>query len=193
MKLSTPRRLLFTAATSVAASFAALTALPAVAHADHLGGSHLGTGGPSAVSPLGTGNLGAVGRAVDNATGPIGGHTVDRPAADRLSITVNADGADGADGAGDRAYTLECAPTGGTHPSPSDACERLDQLAKEGVNPFQEVPRDAACTQQYGGPETARVQGTWQGRPVDTTFSRTDGCQISRWNTLVPVLPANGG
>ncbi|WP_405658296.1 SSI family serine proteinase inhibitor [Streptomyces sp. RK9] len=187
MKPSTPRRLLFTAAASAAASFAALAAFPAVAHAGHLGGSQLGTGGPSAVSPLGTGNLGALGRAVDNATGPIGGHTVDRPAADRLSITVSEAGA------GDGAYTLECAPTGGTHPSPDDACERLDQLAAEGVNPFKEVPRDAACTQQYGGPETARVQGTWQGRPVDTTFTRTDGCQISRWNTLVPVLPANGG
>ncbi|MFD0416603.1 SSI family serine proteinase inhibitor [Streptomyces sp. NPDC127108] len=172
MKPSTPRRILLTAAASVAS----LAALPATAHADHLG-----------AGPLGAGNLGSVGRAVDNATGPIGGHTVDRPAADRLTVSVSEAGA------GNGTYTLECAPAGGTHPSPDDACERLDQLAAEGVNPFMEVPRDAACTQQYGGPETARVQGTWQGRPVDTTFSRTDGCQISRWNSLVPVLPVNGG
>lgn len=187
MKPSTPRRLLFTAAATAAASLAALAALPATAHADHLGAGPLGRGGPSAVSPLGTGNLGAVGRAVDNGTGPIGDHTVDRPAETQLTITV------GEAGAGDGTYTLECAPTGGTHASPGDACERLDQLTAEGVNPFKAVSRDAACTQQYGGPETARVQGTWQGRPVDATFSRTDGCQISRWNSLVPVLPANGG
>ncbi|WJV47641.1 SSI family serine proteinase inhibitor [Streptomyces flavofungini] len=172
MKPSTPRRLLLTAA----ASFAALAALPATAHADHLGGSPLGAGAP-----------GAIGRAVDDATGPIGGHTVDRPAAHRLTVTVS-----GA-GAGDGTYTLECAPTGGTHPSPDTACERLDQLAAEGANPFEPVPRDALCTQQYGGPETARVRGDWHGRPVDATFSRTDGCQISRWNNLVPVLPVNGG
>ncbi|GHC76652.1 SSI family serine proteinase inhibitor [Streptomyces flavofungini] len=186
MKPSTPCRLLLTAA---AASAALLTALPTAAHADHLGSGRLGGGplgavGPSAADLLGTGSLG---RAADNATGPIGDHAVDRPDADRLTIAV------GESGAGDGTYTLECAPTGGTHPSPDDACERLDQLAAEGVNPFKAVARGAACTQQYGGPETAHVTGTWQGRPVDATFSRTDGCQISRWNSLVPVLPANGG
>ena len=45
------------------------------------------------------------------------------------------------------------------------------------------------CTQQYGGPATARVTGTWQGQHVDATFDRTNGCEIARWNTLRPVLP----
>jgi hypothetical protein len=41
----------------------------------------------------------------------------------------------------------------------------------------------------YGGPATAHVTGTWAGRPVDTTYDRGNGCAISRWNGMVPLLP----
>lgn len=41
----------------------------------------------------------------------------------------------------------------------------------------------------YGGPATAHVTGTWAGRPVDSRFDRADGCQIARWDALVPLLP----
>ncbi|WP_030559815.1 SSI family serine proteinase inhibitor [Streptomyces aureocirculatus] len=105
----------------------------------------------------------------------------------RLTITVSGTG-----GAGDGTYTLRCAPDGGSHASPGAACERLDQLAAEGLDPFKAVPRGTMCTQQYGGPQTARVRGEWQGRHIDAAFSRTDGCEISRWNSLVPVLPSDG-
>jgi hypothetical protein len=44
----------------------------------------------------------------------------------------------------------------------------------------------------YGGPATARVTGMWQGRGVDASFERTDGCEIARWNALVPALPDLG-
>jgi hypothetical protein len=40
-----------------------------------------------------------------------------------------------------------------------------------------------------GGPQTAHITGTWQGQRVDATFRRTDGCEISRWRTMEPVLP----
>lgn len=50
--------------------------------------------------------------------------------------------------------------------------------------------RNAMCTQQAGGPAAARVQGTWQGESVDARFSRANGCEIARWNNLVPVLPS---
>ena len=63
------------------------------------------------------------------------------------------------------------------------------QLAQEGQDPFAPVPEDQMCTQQMGGPATAHVTGTWQGGSVDATFSRTNGCEISRWQTLEPVLP----
>jgi hypothetical protein len=45
------------------------------------------------------------------------------------------------------------------------------------------------CTMLYGGPATAHVTGTWAGRPVDARFDRADGCEIARWDALVPLLP----
>ncbi|MBC7645256.1 MAG: hypothetical protein H7123_09020 [Thermoleophilia bacterium] len=40
---------------------------------------------------------------------------------------------------------------------------------------------DTMCTEQYGGPETATVTGTFNGKPVKLKFKRTDGCEISRF------------
>lgn len=108
---------------------------------------------------------------------------------DRLTVTVVDTNITRADGT----YDLKCAPTGGTHPEARSACARLDELAGEGKNPFAPVPEGQMCTMQMGGPATARVTGTWQGRSVDATFSRKNGCEISRWQNLVPVLPAATG
>ena len=104
---------------------------------------------------------------------------------DELTVTVAGTGNARTTGT----YKLQCGPTGGTHPSARAACERLDELAREGRNPFAPVPKDQMCTQMYGGPATARVTGTWQGKRVDAAFNRGNGCEISRWQTLEPVLP----
>ena len=45
-----------------------------------------------------------------------------------------------------------------------------------------------ACTQIYGGPEEATIKGTIRGNPVDATFSRTDGCEIARWESVEALL-----
>jgi hypothetical protein len=113
---------------------------------------------------------------------------LDRPAPeqpDRLTVIVSATGNTRTDGR----YELECGPAGGTHPSAESACNRLEELAREQQDPFAPVAEDQMCTQQFGGPATARVTGTWQGRQVDATFDRSNGCEISRWQTLEPVLP----
>ncbi|NGO78945.1 hypothetical protein G6045_25285 [Streptomyces sp. YC504] len=89
-------------------------------------------------------------------------------------------------------YELSCLPDGsggGSHPRADEACARLDAMAGEGRDPFAAVPADAMCTMQYGGPETARVTGTWRGQQVTAEFDRRNGCEIGRWNQLVPVLP----
>ncbi|WP_026529932.1 hypothetical protein [Haematomicrobium sanguinis] len=44
------------------------------------------------------------------------------------------------------------------------------------------------CTTQYGGPSVAVVVGTYNGKTVDQTFSRGDGCEIAKWNALEPLL-----
>lgn len=94
------------------------------------------------------------------------------------------------DGRGSRqTWTLRCDPPGGTHPDPAAACAALDRAGAAALPP---VPADLACTQIYGGPETARITGTWKGSPVDATLARNNGCEISRWNRLAGLLPAGG-
>ncbi|MDQ0795097.1 SSI family serine proteinase inhibitor [Streptomyces sp. B1I3] len=104
----------------------------------------------------------------------------------RLTVTVSESGNPAADGV----FELECGPAGGSHPAAQRACDLLDEAAASGENPFVPTDRNAMCTLQAGGPASARVQGTWEGETVDARFSRSNGCEISRWNKLVPVLPS---
>ncbi|MEU4797176.1 SSI family serine proteinase inhibitor [Streptomyces sp. NPDC023327] len=117
---------------------------------------------------------------------PVTAHAADHAETpvDRLTITVSDSGGDG-----EGTYELKCHPTGGTHPAAAQACARLDEVTVYGTDPFAPVAPDAMCTMQYGGPATAHIKGTWQGRPVDATYSRADGCEISRWDRMAPVLP----
>ena len=97
-----------------------------------------------------------------------------------LEITL-----DRADGTPVETWTLTCVGfVEGTHPRAEEACAHLKALDA----PFVPIPDDAMCTQQYGGPETARVTGLWGGEPVDLELSRTDGCRISQWESLGPLL-----
>lgn len=112
------------------------------------------------------------------------------PRAERaLTVTVTGTG----DPALDRTHELRCDPAGGDHPDATAACARLDELARSGWDEaFAPVPDDAMCTKIYGGPQTARVVGTWDGRTVDATFNRSGGCEIARWKALQPLLPGTG-
>lgn len=49
--------------------------------------------------------------------------------------------------------------------------------------------RQRACTQIYGGPETARVTGTIDETKVDRRFSRTNGCEIADYSRAAALLP----
>ncbi|WP_078509067.1 SSI family serine proteinase inhibitor [Streptomyces zinciresistens] len=102
---------------------------------------------------------------------------------DRLTVAVRDAGGP------DRTYTLVCRPAGGDHPDAERACATLDRQTRWGKDTFAPVPPDGPCTMQYGGPATARVTGTWAGRPVDARFDRSNGCEIARWDGLVPLLP----
>ena len=86
-------------------------------------------------------------------------------------------------------WRLTCNPPGGTHPDPKAACRALEANGAVALPP---VPKDKACTQIYGGPETASITGTWQGQPVMSRLARNDGCQISRWKLLEGLLPPGG-
>ncbi|NEA68425.1 SSI family serine proteinase inhibitor [Streptomyces sp. SID12488] len=159
------RRLAFAATAGVSLAAASLSASPSVAYAD---------AGPQTrpltpltpfapFAPL----LAPMGRSSDH-----------------LTVTVRGTG-----GRGDGRFELYCHPGGGSHPDIDDACGSLDRGARWGKDPFAPVSPDSVCTMMYGGPATAHVTGTWAGRPVDATFDRSNGCQMDRWNRLVPLLP----
>ncbi|GAA2429558.1 SSI family serine proteinase inhibitor [Streptomyces macrosporus] len=112
---------------------------------------------------------------------------------DQLTVVVSEEGPTaGRTEPAHRTYTLECHPAGGSHPDPLAACEALDRASRGSGDPWAPVPKGSMCAQVYGGPATARVTGTWRGGPVDASFERTDGCEIARWNALVPALPDLG-
>jgi hypothetical protein len=94
-------------------------------------------------------------------------------------LTVRVDG-DGRGPTKARTLELTCATA-----DESDACAAASKLSAADLRP---TPPDTACTQIYGGPETASIKGTLNGEPVDATFKRSDGCEIKRWQTASPLL-----
>ena len=94
----------------------------------------------------------------------------------------------GPDGESAVVWRLRCGPVGGTLPRPAAACRRLRALER----PFAPVPKDVNCTQIYGGPQVARVTGTFERRRVWVKFKRTDGCEIARWNRVQFLFPGAG-
>jgi hypothetical protein len=83
---------------------------------------------------------------------------------------------------------------GSTLPAPAAALEAVERFGEDIFFPKPGPPK--LCTQQYGGPQVARVTGSFHGRPVQAVFRRTDGCEIARWNSLAALLggtpPATG-
>lgn len=86
-------------------------------------------------------------------------------------------------------YQLNCA--GGTSedtsslPHAQKACEFLAE--NSGVLE-QEIPPDQICTEIYGGPETAEISGTIDGKSINTSLNRSNGCAIKRWDDLAVLL-----
>jgi hypothetical protein len=93
-----------------------------------------------------------------------------------LTITYRPTGAAGQE----QTATLTCDPDGGTHPDPAAACDALLQH-EDALDP---VPGDVACTELFGGPQVATIDGSG----VHSSFSRTNGCEIARWDALAAVV-----
>ena len=84
-----------------------------------------------------------------------------------------------------KTWTLRCNPAGGTLVRPGRACLKLAAMR----NPFARPSADQMCTQQYGGPDQARITGTYRGRQIWVALSLTDGCQIARFHALSFLVP----
>ena len=87
-----------------------------------------------------------------------------------------------------RVFTLRCGPVGGNLRSAGDACRRL--AARD--RPFAPLPKDAQCTQIYGGPQEALVTGRHRGQKVWVLLRLRDGCHIARWRSLAFLTPGYG-
>lgn len=120
-------------------------------------------------------------------TGPLGG---DGPLV-TLDVTIKYPDVD------DVSYTISClgdtATIIGDVPLRDfEACAQLDEEAVR-TRLLEGQPKDLVCTEIYGGPDVAIINGTYDGvdgPEVDTTISRTNGCGIDEWDTLLSeVLP----
>jgi hypothetical protein len=104
------------------------------------------------------------------------------PESGLADLTLVVDG-DGPGAEGPREVEVRCEAA-----DDSALCRDVAALTPEDFAP---TPRNTACTQQYGGPQTARVTGTLRGETIDATFSREQGCEIARWDAVVAVLDRN--
>lgn len=87
-------------------------------------------------------------------------------------------------------WTLRCNPIGGTLANRRRACAKLSSLQ---IASFAPVPKDAICTQIYGGPQKAVVKGKIGSVRIWSSFRRRNGCEIERWNRFTPWLLPPGG
>ncbi len=69
----------------------------------------------------------------------------------------------------------------------SDACAELDGIT---AADFAQVPPTTACTEIFGGPEVATIEGELDGEQVQATLTRANGCEIERFGTFIPLIKA---
>lgn len=98
-------------------------------------------------------------------------------AATEITVVVDPDGAGGET---PEPRTIACDPG-----SSGAECEFLAEVP---IDAFEPTRDGTACTQIFGGPETATITGTVRGERVNARLSRTDGCEIARWDRLAVLL-----
>jgi hypothetical protein len=87
----------------------------------------------------------------------------------------------------DQALTVEVTKAGDPQTfACADGCDTA--AVAEVVSSTEDTMR--ACTELYGGPETAHLTGTLDGEPVDVTITRNNGCGIADYDALFEALGA---
>ena len=101
------------------------------------------------------------------------------PPATQLTVRVDPDG-DGPEEA--KQARISCDRESGGCGSPCAAAAKLRPAD------FEPTPADVACTELFGGPQTATISGTLEREQVEARFSRHDGCEIARWKKVSALL-----
>lgn len=74
-----------------------------------------------------------------------------------------------------------------------EACTALSEPAVQS-RLIDGPPAGQACTEIYGGPDTASITGTLDGDPISAEVDRSNGCGIADWDELLAgILPAARG
>lgn len=82
----------------------------------------------------------------------------------------------------------ETAGTGYLADSVSAACDFLSASGEARALLLEGPEPNRACTEIYGGGEVAEITGTLNAALVDLAINRTNGCGISDWGVLQPLL-----
>ena len=70
---------------------------------------------------------------------------------------------------------------------------RLCRAARELRSFLATPPQHEMCTEQWGGPDRARITGRIGESAIDRRLARNDGCEIGDWDTAQPLLPKPRG
>lgn len=97
------------------------------------------------------------------------------PAASGTELTITLD----ADGPGGEPAGTE---TAACEPDAPDPCGRLK------ATDFAPLDPATPCTEIYGGPDEATVEGSISGEEVSATLTRANGCEIERFERMTPLL-----
>lgn len=89
-------------------------------------------------------------------------------------------------------HTLECNLDGtaeGSFADPAGSCSHLAKNKDLYLKAFDSTAaKDTLCTKIYGGPESLDISGVIDGKSVEITLNRIDGCKIDEWDAWEPSL-----
>ncbi|HYH61686.1 MAG TPA: hypothetical protein VD766_07455 [Solirubrobacterales bacterium] len=97
-----------------------------------------------------------------------------------ITVTLDPDGADGPEA--EMSQEVNC-----DDGSADAACLAVADLE---ASDFDPPSADQACTELFGGPDIATIQGEINGEEVDAELTRSNGCEIERFDGAVPLLQA---
>ncbi|MEU3138361.1 hypothetical protein ABZ645_03225 [Nocardiopsis alba] len=76
-------------------------------------------------------------------------------------------------------------PTASVPPEDEEEIDPEDDPGADTL--FAEVRDGTVCTDKVYGPQQAVIEGTWEGREIDTALSRRGSCEEARWQRLTSV------
>ncbi|MEW9532043.1 subtilase-type protease inhibitor [Microbispora sp. NPDC049125] len=87
-------------------------------------------------------------------------------------------------GTPERHVTLTCAPPGGTHPSPAEACRALDKV---GGDPARFTPAGGKVCPLIYDPVTVTASGIWDGKHIWYQHTFGNNCEMQSYGPFFAI------